>query len=115
MSQFKSNQRVCCLFAFLAFVFLSANMATDGHMTHSAGAKLISLDHQVRCDLSLAERKNLRTGVLSFRGEAGLDPLQAVAGIPQPPEFVVNSCATPRPLMQFGPKTLILKLSVLNI
>ena len=115
MSQFKPNQRLRCLFAFLVFVFLSANMATDKHLAYSGGAELMTYDHQVRCDLTHAERKNLRTSVLACRGEVGLVPLQAVAGIPRPPEFVLNSRATPRPLMQLGPKTLVLKLAVLNI
>lgn len=104
------------IFVLLALVFLSANMAPDRHLAHGAVAKLITLDHQVRRDLSRAEREILRTSVLTGKGDVGLNPLQEIAGIPQLAEFVLNSCATVRPLIYFEPKTLVLDLSpVLNL
>jgi len=116
MRKFKAELIARSIFVLLALVLLSANMAPDRHLAHSAGAKLITFDHQVRRDLSRAERENLRTSVLSCRGEVGLSPLQGVAGIPRPPEFVLNSCVTVRPLVYFEPKTLVLEISpILNL
>ena len=116
MGKFKAELIARSVFVLFALVFLSANMATDKHLAHSAGAKLITFDHQVRRDLSRAERENLRTSVLSCKGEVGLTPLLGVVGIARPPEFVLNSYATPRPLIQLGPKTIALELSpILNL
>ena len=116
MWKFKAKLIARSIFIVLALVFLSANMAPDKHLAHSAVAKLITLDHQVRCDLSRAERENLRTSVVSCRGDVGLGPLQVVVAIPRPPEFVLNSYATPRPAIQLGPKTPVLELSpILNL
>jgi len=86
-------------------------MATDKHVAHSADTKLITFDHQVRRDLSRAERENLRTSVLSGRGDSFPNPPQEVAGIPRLAEFVLNSCALVSPPIHFESKTVVLDLS----
>ena len=114
--KFKAELIARSIFVLLALVCLLANMATDRHMAHSAAAKLITFDHQVRRDLSRAEREILRTSVLTGKGDVGLNPQQEIAVIPRLAEFVLSSCATVRPVIYFEPKTLVLDLSpVLNL
>ena len=116
MRNFKAKLIARSVFVLVALVFLSANMAPDRHSGHSALAKLISLDHQVRRNLSHAVRENLRTSVLSCRDEIGLTPLDGIAAIPRPPKFVLTSYAAPRPPVQFEHQALVLDLSpVLNL
>lgn len=117
MGKFKVEPYKRGAFVFLVLVLLSANMATNRHLAHTVPAKFISVDHQVRRDLSHAERENLRTSVMSGREEIVLNnPLQEAAGIPRSPEFVLSSYAMPRPLIHFESKTLVLDFSpVLNL
>lgn len=116
MRNFKAKLIARSLFVLVALVFLSANMAPDSHLGHSTLAKLITLNRQVRRNLSHAVRENLRTSVLSSREEIGLTPLQEIGVIPRPPKFVLTSYATPRPPVQFERQTLVLDLSpVLNL
>ena len=104
------------LFVFLLFVFLSASMATDRHFAHSAGAKLIGFDHQVRRNLSHVERADLRNNALSCRVEAGPTPLQGILGFLRRPEVVLSAYGMPHPLIPFRSKTFILELSpILNL
>ena len=116
MVTFRRDSGVGHIWVLLVFVLLSVNMATDRHIAHSANAKLITFDHQVRRELSRAERENLRTSVMSSRGDSILNPLREVAGVPRSPQFVLNSYVTPRPLIYFESKTLVLDFSpVLNL
>lgn len=104
------------LWVLLALVFLSANMVPNRRLVHSGLAKLITLAHQVRRDLSHAERENLRTSVLSGKEEIGFTPLEGIAVIPRLHEFVVISYATPPAPLQVAPRTFVVDLSpVLNL
>jgi hypothetical protein len=104
------------LFLLVLFVFLLASMATDRHFAHSAGAKLIGFDHQVRRNLSRAERADLRTSALSCKVEAGPTPLQGIVGFLRRPEFVLSSYGIPHPLIPLRSKTSIFEFSpILNL
>src|SRR5512142_3231001 len=83
----------------LLFVFLLAGIAPDRHFAHSAGAKVISFDHQLRRNLSRAERADLRSIGLSCRVETGATSSQRfVAAIPRLQPSPVSSYATLIPL-----------------
>jgi hypothetical protein len=114
--KFKAEPLKRGVFFILALLFLSANMATNKHVVHTDLAKLITVDHQVRRDLSRAERENLKTSVVSGRGEIALDPLQEVAGISPSQEIVVDSYPIPHSLTQLQPQSISLDFSpVLNL
>jgi hypothetical protein len=100
----------------VALLFLSANMATHKYLAHSGSAKLIAFDHQVRRDLSRAERETLRTSVLSARGELVPNGVQEATGINWSQEIVVNSYPISHFLTQLQTKRIFLDASpVLNL
>ncbi len=104
------------IFLLLAVMFLSANMATDKHVVHTDSAKFISVDHQVRRDLSRAERENLKTSVASGRGEFVPNPPQEVATITRFQKIVVNFYPVRHSPTQLQPKSISLDTSpVLNL
>jgi len=100
----------------LVLAFLCANMATNRHVVHTGLAKLITVDHQVRRELSRAERENLKTSVLSGREEIILKPLQEATGISWSPEIVLNSYPVLYFPTQLQPQSIFLDSSpVLNL
>ncbi len=104
------------MFFLLALMFLSANMATDRHVVHTDLAKFISVNHQVRRDLSRAERENLKTSVASGRGEVVAHPPQQAAAITGFHEIVVNFHPVRHSPTQLQPKSISLDCSpVLNL
>lgn len=53
----------------LAVLFLVANGATSKRLVPAGSAKLITFDHEVRRDLTRAERQSLKTSAASVTGE----------------------------------------------
>jgi hypothetical protein len=64
----------------VTLLFLFANASTNKHLVHAGHAKLITFDHEVRRDLTRAERESVKTSVLSGRGEViAHPPVEAAA------------------------------------
>jgi hypothetical protein len=83
---------------------------------HTGLAKLITFDHEVRRDLSRAERQDLKTSVASGRGEIVPYPLQQAGGMIRFQEIVLNSCRVSHLLTQTKSKRVFLDFSpVLNL
>ncbi len=104
------------MFFLLALMFLSANVATDKHVAHGDIAKFITVDHQVRRDLSRAERENLKTSVVSGKGEFIPNPPQEAMGIARAQEIAVILYPVSHFVTQLQPKSIALDSSpVLNL
>ena len=100
----------------LVLVFLSANMVTNRHVVHPGLSKIITLDRQVRRELSRAERENLKTSVLSAREEIVFEPLLETSRISWFQDIVLNSYSVLDSPTQLQPKTIFLDSSpILNL
>jgi hypothetical protein len=103
------------LFA-LALLFLSANAAAGKHLAHAGPARLITFAHEMRRDLSRAEREGLKTSVAIGSGETVSYPLHEATAITRPREIVPNGYRVSHSLTQLQSNTSPLDFSpVLNL
>ena len=113
---FRAEALKSALLFLLVLLFLFANMGINRHVVHTGVEKLITVDHQVRRELTRAERENLKTSVLSGRGDLITNPPQEAAGISRHQDIVVDSYPISDSPTQVQPKSIILDSSpVLNL
>ena len=100
----------------LALLFLAANVAAGKHLVHTGPAKLITFAHEIRRDLSRAEREGLKTSVTAGKAELVSYPLQEAAGTTRSRQIVPNAYRLSHPLIQLESKSIPLDFSpVLNL
>ena len=100
----------------LAVMFLVANVATSKRLVPTGSAKLITFDHEVRRDLTRAERQSLKTGAASATAEPLRNPLQEPATVSVPLQIASNSSRILNLPTELASKSITLDCSpVLNL
>lgn len=100
----------------VALLFLFASASTHKHLLNTGPGKLITFDHEVRRDLTRAERESVKTSVLSPRGEVIAYSPQEVAATTRSQPIRLNSYPLSHSPNVLQPRSMSLDLSpVLNL
>jgi hypothetical protein len=100
----------------LAVMFLVATVATSKRLVPTGSAKLITFDHEVRRDLTRAERQGLKTSASSATAEPLRNPLQEPVTITVPLQIGLNSSGVLLVPNELASKSIFLEFSpVLNL